>query len=1319
LKNSRAITFDSPGSMRSIERLQSNIQSTNTLIDIHNLDIITYLVEPNFVNTADRHIGRVYSLTDTSEQSNNQSTWKSWTIEKALSILTTESFKDTAMSTLNNHGLDNILKTMQCDFDSNSIEPKSEELKYKPSKYSLMSNWPLIEKKPSTSTENSYTVTSIIGSIVNYEMNKINTNQTRAYHANKDDEFHSNYVINNNDLLKNEELNLSSNNLNVDYFLNKLIDINLNNLNDQLIKSQLKELKSSFSIETKLNERKKIVSDTLTISKIKEIMNRLLDVSNESIEKYFQNLNPWTLGNKSSNIKITNVLSDRPKIFTGRSKELEKINESLKSCQYVYIYGRSGTGKTTLASKYTYLLHENLLNEKQDHIIRWIDANNLKQCFMNLAEELNIDYKVKPEELFRIIKVTLNKLNRNTLFVIDNLIYDLNENSKNDFDYLLNNFESNVKFLITTKNQQIPKELSHERYKAIELKVFDQNVCINFIDEKLNIVHKNILKKEEWTKLLQDYRYLQLPIYLNKLISRINRKQRESFENIKKYLQNEKKEKFGTLKKENPYAYKILKYLSFLNRKTISYNFIGYLMINKELNDDKKQTEEESIDESINYLIENSEISINDDGLFYKIHETTQADIMSTMSEDIQKENLEKIIRALNDTISDDLLEKNKIRIDKELYEYKEHSENVFMFYLDKIENTNKNKIELLLKCAYINNKVLINNDIALEYYSKSLEIRKETLPPNHPDIATSYNNIGSIFSNKGDNDKALEYFSKSLEIYKETLPANHPDIATSYNNIGSIYKNKGDNDKALEYYSKSLEIRKETLPPNHPNIATSYNNIGLIYENKGENDKAFEYYSKSLEIYEETLPPYHPDIAGSYNNIGLIYSKKGDNDKALEYYSKSLEIDKETLPPNHPNIATYYNNIGLIYSNKGDNDKALEYYSKSLEIYKETLPPNHPNIAGSCNNIGLIYFNKGDNDKALEYHSKSLEIRKETLPPNHPDIATSYNNIGLIYYNKGDNDKALEYHSKSLEIYKETLPANHPDIATSYNNIGSIYKNKGDNDKALEYYSKSLEIRKETLPPNHPDIATSYNNIGLIYYNKGDNDKALEYHSKSLEIYKETLPPNHPDIATSYNNIGLIYYNKGDNDKALEYHSKSLEIYKETLPPNHPNIATSYNNIGGIYSKKGDNDKALEYYSKSVEILKETLPPNHPNIATSYNNIGGIYSNKGDNDKALEYFSKSLEIYKETLPPNHQNIALSYNNIGGIYYNKGDNDKALEYFSKSLEIYKETLPPNHQNIAMSYNNKGFIYYKTGDIVNVLLLLFDYLKSLGIVRVSD
>ena len=35
----------------------------------------------------------------------------------------------------------------------------------------------------------------------------------------------------------------------------------------------------------------------------------------------------------------------------------------------------------------------------------------------------------------------------------------------------------------------------------------------------------------------------------------------------------------------------------------------------------------------------------------------------------------------------------------------------------------------------------------ALSYYEKSLEIKQQSLPPNHPDLAASYNNIGEVCS--------------------------------------------------------------------------------------------------------------------------------------------------------------------------------------------------------------------------------------------------------------------------------------------------------------------------------------------------------------------------------------------------------------------------------------------------------------------------------------------------------------------------------------------------------------------------------------------
>ena len=123
-----------------------------------------------------------------------------------------------------------------------------------------------------------------------------------------------------------------------------------------------------------------------------------------------------------------------------------------------------------------------------------------------------------------------------------------------------------------------------------------------------------------------------------------------------------------------------------------------------------------------------------------------------------------------------------------------------------------------------------------------------------------------------GEYSKALSYYEKSLEIKQQSLPPNHPDLAGSYMNIGNVYDNMGEYSKALSYYEKSLEIKQQSLPPNHPDLAASYMNIGIVYNNMGEYSKALSSHEKSLEILQQSLPPNHPDLAASYMNIGNVY---------------------------------------------------------------------------------------------------------------------------------------------------------------------------------------------------------------------------------------------------------------------------------------------------------------------------------------------------------------------------------------------------------------------------------------------------------------
>ena len=338
---------------------------------------------------------------------------------------------------------------------------------------------------------------------------------------------------------------------------------------------------------------------------------------------------------------------------------------------------------------------------------------------------------------------------------------------------------------------------------------------------------------------------------------------------------------------------------------------------------------------------------------------------------------------------------------------------------------------------------------------------------------ASYYHQLGIIKSNQGNYKQAIEYYTKALELAKKTLPANHPDLATSYNNMAGVYEDMGEYSKALSFYEKALEMQQKTLPANHPDLATSYNNMAGVYRHMGEYSKALSFYEKALEMQQKTLPANHPDLATFYNNMAGVYRHMGEYSKALSFYEKALEMRQKTLPANHPDLATSYNNMAGVYRHMGEYSKALSFYEKALEMRQKTLPANHPDLATFYNNMAGVYRHMGEYSKALSFYEKALEMRQKTLPANHPDLATFYNNMAGVYEDMGEYSKALSFYEKALEMRQKTLPANHPDLATSYNNMAGVYRHMGEYSKALSFYEKALEMRQKTLPANHPDLAT------------------------------------------------------------------------------------------------------------------------------------------------------------------------------------------------------------------------------------------------------
>ena len=256
---------------------------------------------------------------------------------------------------------------------------------------------------------------------------------------------------------------------------------------------------------------------------------------------------------------------------------------------------------------------------------------------------------------------------------------------------------------------------------------------------------------------------------------------------------------------------------------------------------------------------------------------------------------------------------------------------------------------------------------------------------------------LGWLFRDLGQLNKSLDFSLKMVAIRDAVLPAEHPDLATSYNNLAGTYGALGQHDKRLDYNLKDLAICEKVLPAEHPDLATSYNNLALTYGALGQHDKRLDYNLKALAIRDAVLSAEHPDLAQSYNNLSATYGALGQHDKALDYNLKALAIWEKVLPAEHPDLARSYNNLSATYGALGQHDKRLDYNLKALAIQEKVLPAEHPDLALSYNNLAITYYYLGDLSKAVGFMKKAVAIWSISLPPTHPDLLDSKKSLAFL----------------------------------------------------------------------------------------------------------------------------------------------------------------------------------------------------------------------------------------------------------------------------------------------------------------------------------
>jgi tetratricopeptide (TPR) repeat protein len=123
--------------------------------------------------------------------------------------------------------------------------------------------------------------------------------------------------------------------------------------------------------------------------------------------------------------------------------------------------------------------------------------------------------------------------------------------------------------------------------------------------------------------------------------------------------------------------------------------------------------------------------------------------------------------------------------------------------------------------------------------FERALAIDEKALGPEHPETATSLNNLARLLQAQGDLAGARPLFGRALAILEKALGPGHPNTNATRANLASVRLAEGAPMDALALSEPALAAHEKVLGPNHPWTKANANVKAAALDALGRADEA------------------------------------------------------------------------------------------------------------------------------------------------------------------------------------------------------------------------------------------------------------------------------------------------------------------------------------------------------------------------------------------------------------------------------------------------------------------------------------------------
>lgn len=314
--------------------------------------------------------------------------------------------------------------------------------------------------------------------------------------------------------------------------------------------------------------------------------------------------------------------------------------------------------------------------------------------------------------------------------------------------------------------------------------------------------------------------------------------------------------------------------------------------------------------------------------------------------------------------------------------------------------------------------------DKALSALSKSAEANENSNESDQETKVRILAQLGTLYTDTGDLVKAETALREALELSREVLCENNPNINVILNGLGHLYRGMGRYKEAWDAFNADYERSSLLLGARHHCTIVSLRCIAQLYRDYDEFHQAKKTLSICYQATSQLFGSAHPYSIADLGRLAAVASDLGDYEESELLFSQAIKLGRRhDTDPDGRGIALILSEYADLLQKTGRIKDAIQLHRDVLTIHKRVCGDIHPDTIVSLSRYAdCLMLNRSFKEaegclrKLLDWHCE----REEYFWANRNRL-----DLSSALYNTGRAHAALEI----LEQLRECMSrVNQPD---------------------------------------------------------------------------------------------------------------------------------------------------------------------------------------------------------------------------------------------------------------------------------------------------